>query len=1475
MRKTRIAISTFFTTVCLFSLASDVFAADTFPVAITARRVDNGTVIPSETTMKLFAHEMIAVDYTFKAYNVEDFVMDITIRAVVSPIPPYVSGWSDTTFYLPPGDTAVVVKRIYVQPYSEHIDHPRNRFFVQIQHPRFWLPHRLTFDIRDSGLPAAELLSEPEFTSGTSNTVRWVPAQSPSVVYQDAYAYDVLDPSNLVMSLKNQFGVQLDDTMRTTFSGLEHGHTYRYFVKVQHDRAQGPISLYSRFETSRQDRMPPETVPEPLALEHDLGVELSWLAVQDTVSGVDRYVITRAADTDAESLVHTVAVTDPNTFSYGWIDTNVDSGLTYHYRVRAVDEAGNVGSGERSNAIRFGEGSDQPDIPEDPPEDVEIQPVSDPHAFIRGPVDTVRIGAIPEQVQRIRFEAVRDDPDFFADPPAGVGRYFDGGWVERPFPPYWVFDYRFSGPVTVNENGDVQYGAEGVELDANFVSGHTYYRRVTFDYVTAMRRDTAEVIPDCFPPEDIRNLELETWITDPPQPDRPGYSGWTFRLTWESAEDAASGLKRYRIFRKVNGVDDAFTQIPLSDSFVQNTYETAYTPSETDVTNPVITYKIASDDRIGNTRTIDQTVWDVSDRALNAPVIAFESGSPDLIEAGNDSAFCRSQTASIRILRFERSAVERYVLSVNGDTSERINTGQDTLTITLPDTEMVQVKIRAVYHAGRSSVWSDIMTLIRTRSDPPPHLTAANDPDSWEGHIHLSWRRPSMDAAYYEIWRDSSLIGVDSSRASVIHWTDYYAVDELTGAPAVPLTAYKTYHYQIRKVNLFGDVSGFTAPVPAVCNKPPDVVSHDPPQLNDNRYFLCVHWKRALPSLVRSGFQTRVAVYRDSLDSLITIEPVADDDTTYCYRDAEAGHNYIFRIREIPNDPAFGPSAWSRPYTVSSLNAYEPFTVLPQPNGPIYLDWEDSKDPNMVETYKIQAFRLCRDDVCWNYPNTTFSRMDPASQLVHGREYTYTLFGLDSLGQVVAAASRTAVSDTGSVFIPEIDPFEFRYFNDDSITVSWTWRDIAGNALTDTTRGAKQCLIQASVSRGFPPTPEQTIATGWFDVSFGVRNRTVPVPELLNRENENVYFRITARDAWNHPDVRVWSTEFYPLKRSIYDPVPPRAVQDLAPDNARAWYAASDTVVIDLLWTGTDVEQPEFGAQEPPDPELWNAAFYRVVRKLESGGEKQLIQIPVQSRPSEYIVSDTIPNRTLEWKVVSVDSAGNVTSGPWTANTGLVPTPKPPDPVQFRGCNIVTGPDDPPGLEYFVEIAMDPDHFVYAYEIGEGDQIDRFLCRSPWLTETAFACTTGWGAIELDTTWFRVKSRGLRGADYWESGWSDIVYYTPSGNGDPQKPADSDAALPESFSVSPNYPNPFNGFTRIDCALPEPADVEIRIFNVYGEQVRLITLPAQPAGYRSAVWDGRNASGRAAASGIYLVRIRMRSEDGNVFRARMKMTLLK
>jgi uncharacterized protein (TIGR03437 family) len=83
----------------------------------------------------------------------------------------------------------------------------------------------------------------------------------------------------------------------------------------------------------------------------------------------------------------------------------------------------------------------------------------------------------------------------------------------------------------------------------------------------------------------------------------------------------------------------------------------------------------------------------------------------------------------------------------------------------------------------------------------------------------------------------------------------------------------------------------------------------------------------------------------------------------------------------------------------------------------------------------------------------------------------------------------------------------------------------------------------------------------------------------------------------------------------------------------------------------------------------------------------------------------------------------------------------------------------------------------------------------------------------------------------------------------------ADQALPDKFSLSPNFPNPFNGQTTIEYALPEASTVRLMIYNTLGQAVRRLVDEVQSAGYKRTVWDGRDDFGVNVGSGVYFYQL--------------------
>ena len=102
------------------------------------------------------------------------------------------------------------------------------------------------------------------------------------------------------------------------------------------------------------------------------------------------------------------------------------------------------------------------------------------------------------------------------------------------------------------------------------------------------------------------------------------------------------------------------------------------------------------------------------------------------------------------------------------------------------------------------------------------------------------------------------------------------------------------------------------------------------------------------------------------------------------------------------------------------------------------------------------------------------------------------------------------------------------------------------------------------------------------------------------------------------------------------------------------------------------------------------------------------------------------------------------------------------------------------------------------------------------------------------------------------------------------EPEDKSSVLPEEFELGPARPNPFNSTVTFDYKVPVECDIEIAIFDILGNKIRILFDGTRGSGLHSEVWDGKDDKGRTVASGTYLYRLK--ADD---YEETRKMTFLK
>jgi hypothetical protein len=80
--------------------------------------------------------------------------------------------------------------------------------------------------------------------------------------------------------------------------------------------------------------------------------------------------------------------------------------------------------------------------------------------------------------------------------------------------------------------------------------------------------------------------------------------------------------------------------------------------------------------------------------------------------------------------------------------------------------------------------------------------------------------------------------------------------------------------------------------------------------------------------------------------------------------------------------------------------------------------------------------------------------------------------------------------------------------------------------------------------------------------------------------------------------------------------------------------------------------------------------------------------------------------------------------------------------------------------------------------------------------------------------------------------------------------------MPSKFSVSKNYPNPFNPSTSIDIAIPEKRSLTVKVFDLNGRVLNTLINKELYPGHYSVDWNGENYLGQSLATGLYIIRVR-------------------
>jgi Secretion system C-terminal sorting domain len=142
------------------------------------------------------------------------------------------------------------------------------------------------------------------------------------------------------------------------------------------------------------------------------------------------------------------------------------------------------------------------------------------------------------------------------------------------------------------------------------------------------------------------------------------------------------------------------------------------------------------------------------------------------------------------------------------------------------------------------------------------------------------------------------------------------------------------------------------------------------------------------------------------------------------------------------------------------------------------------------------------------------------------------------------------------------------------------------------------------------------------------------------------------------------------------------------------------------------------------------------------------------------------------------------------------------------------------------------DTSVLEYQCADLDQQPPYGTQYPIRYRVVAVDNTDWASVKSDF----VSTTGIMGGGVPIGGGVDSPQFI--------------ANTPKEYSLSQNYPNPYNPTTKINFALPKQGFVTLKIYDIVGREVQTLVSEVKQAGYYSVDFNGSSLS-----SGVYFYRI--------------------
>ncbi len=294
-------------------------------------------------------------------------------------------------------------------------------------------------------------------------------------------------------------------------------------------------------------------------------------------------------------------------------------------------------------------------------------------------------------------------------------------------------------------------------------------------------------------------------------------------------------------------------------------------------------------------------------------------------------------------------------------------------------------------------------------------------------------------------------------------------------------------------------------------------------------------------------------------------------------------------------------------------------------------------------------------------------------------------------------------------------------------------------------------------------------------------------------------------------------------------------------------YTDPDDLTMPGVYSGNDMG---FNTDIQPNENEFRPVLGRGIYEMSVGGKDERVYFTIDCYGSTF----NFPDKTIWFNYTQntfEDESGNSINSIvlYYGPEGLQPTP----PQSFH-CTNPTAYGQHPQFEW--ETPEEPDGVTFYYNIyldlGAGY---RKITANP-LTATEYT-DTGIEIIKFgsNTAHYYVTAKGSGSPESDASNIVDIKTNTAEKILPEQEMPDNKEANyvePSQIRLLGNYPNPFNTTTVIKFKIPTKMPVKAAVYNLLGEEIRILFDGDKPAGRYDITWDGKNEDGLIMPSGIYL-----------------------